>query len=66
MTDESPPAPGWWQASDGHWYAPEAHPGYRPPSPPPGSIQARQAGDRWVLVLAVVVVVIVALIRATG
>jgi len=26
--------PGWWQASDGHWYAPEQHPSYG--SPPPG------------------------------
>jgi hypothetical protein len=23
--------PGWWQASDGYWYAPELHPGYSPP-----------------------------------
>ncbi len=22
--------PGWWQASDGNWYAPELHPEYRP------------------------------------
>ena len=26
--------PGWWQASDGKWYSPEKHPGYRPPPPP--------------------------------
>lgn len=26
--------PGWWQASDGKWYAPELHPSYRPPTPP--------------------------------
>ncbi len=27
--------PGWWQASDGKWYPPESHPGYRaPPSVP--------------------------------
>lgn len=25
---------GWWQASDGKWYAPEQHPDYRPPPPP--------------------------------
>lgn len=24
---------GWWIASDGRWYPPEAHPGYRHPSP---------------------------------
>ena len=27
--------PGWWQASDGRWYAPERHPDYRPRPPPP-------------------------------
>lgn len=27
--------PGWWQASDGKWYAPELHPNYQPPVPPP-------------------------------
>jgi hypothetical protein len=27
--------PGWWQASDGKWYAPEQHPNYQPPPPPP-------------------------------
>lgn len=26
---------GWWQASDGKWYAPEQHPDYRPPAPNP-------------------------------
>ena len=26
---------GWWQASDGKFYAPEAHPDYKPPPPPP-------------------------------
>ena len=29
----SPQGPGWWQASDGQWYAPEQHPDYRPPQP---------------------------------
>ena len=31
--------PGWWQASDGRWYAPERHPDWRrpvPPAPAPG------------------------------
>lgn len=27
----TPPAPGYWKASDGNWYPPETHPGYRPP-----------------------------------
>jgi hypothetical protein len=26
---ESMEGPGWWQASDGRWYAPELHPSYR-------------------------------------
>jgi hypothetical protein len=26
---------GWWQASDGKFYAPESHPDYKPPPPPP-------------------------------
>ena len=25
--------PGWWEASDGKWYAPELHPDYRVPAP---------------------------------
>ncbi len=29
-----PPGPGYWQASDGNWYPPEAHPGYRMMAPP--------------------------------
>jgi Domain of unknown function (DUF4190) len=29
------PRPGWWQASDGRWYAPEQHPNYVPPPSSP-------------------------------
>ena len=29
---ETPPAPGWWRASDGNWYPPEAHPNAPRPS----------------------------------
>jgi hypothetical protein len=36
---EAPSGPGWWQASDGKWYAPETAPA---PPPPPSSVQARQ------------------------
>ncbi len=28
-----PPAPGWWLASDGNWYPPQATPGGPPPAP---------------------------------
>jgi len=31
---DAPEGPGWWMASDGHWYPPELHPSYRPPPPP--------------------------------
>ncbi len=30
-----PEGPGWWQASDGKWYAPELHPNYLPAPPAP-------------------------------
>jgi hypothetical protein len=37
MSDQSQ-GPGWWQASDGKWYAPELHPDYRPAVPPPPQV----------------------------
>jgi hypothetical protein len=40
MSDQSQ-GPGWWQASDGKWYAPETHPNYVPP--PPGASGAVSA-----------------------
>ena len=30
---ETSQGPGWWQASDGKWYAPEQHANYLPPPP---------------------------------
>ena len=47
MTDETtpranapiPPAPGWWLASDGNWYPPQATPGGPPPTGFPMSPQ---------------------------
>lgn len=32
---DTPSTPDWWQASDGKWYSPEAHPDFRPAVPPP-------------------------------
>lgn len=32
---DTPLGDGWWQASDGKFYAPEQHPDYTPPPPPP-------------------------------
>ena len=51
---DAPQGPGWWQASDGQFYAPELHPDYRPPvagpetggygQPGPGQGQDNQPG----------------------
>ena len=32
---DTPQGPNWWQASDGKWYPPEAHPSASTPPPPP-------------------------------
>ena len=32
---DAPQGPGWWQASDGKWYAPELHPDHQPTAPTP-------------------------------
>lgn len=37
---DTPAGPGWWEASDGKWYAPELHPDRRPPPPPEESLPA--------------------------
>lgn len=46
MSDTSQ-GPGWWLASDGKWYPPERHPGYRPSEVPSAvpSNQFPQGGD---------------------
>jgi hypothetical protein len=33
MPPPAPPTPGWWLASDGNWYPPEAAPGAAPAAP---------------------------------
>ena len=33
MPPPTPPTPGWWLASDGNWYPPEAAPGVTPAAP---------------------------------
>jgi Domain of unknown function (DUF4190) len=40
----APPVPGWWQASDGNWYPPEAAPGGAPPAGPYGPPPAAPYG----------------------
>ena len=40
MTDDTPPQPGWWQASDGQWYPPQQP--QQPPAPAPAPPDATQ------------------------
>lgn len=48
-----PPGPGWWQASDGNWYPPDAQPGALPPPPvrqpevPPGEGWWKATDGNW-------------------
>ncbi len=66
---DSQPGPGWWLASDGRWYPPEARPG--PPPPPPFSPQptfAQPGGaagmpaprgqvPQWLVIVGIVVII---------
>ena len=53
--EHSPPAPGWWLASDGHWYAPVGDVGAAYPNayldaplPPPEDVASdRASSDDW-------------------
>ena len=38
--------PGWWQAADGKWYAPELHPNYQPPAAAPQPAAAPPAAPQ--------------------
>jgi hypothetical protein len=42
----APPGPGWWMASDGHWYAPELNPSTRT-APPPGPGWWMASDGQW-------------------
>ena len=42
-----PPGPGWWMASDGNWYPPEAVPAPRPPQPPPPPPESSPSPGWW-------------------
>ncbi|MEE9414069.1 MAG: neutral zinc metallopeptidase [Acidimicrobiales bacterium] len=52
---DTPPGPGWWQASDLRWYPPEQKPGYTPdfspeaaPTlPPPETLAPGQPAANW-------------------
>ena len=57
--------PGWWQASDGKWYAPESSPTSGLPSPPAQAASPRTAGSSsgvrptfWVMIGAAVLVML--------
>lgn len=39
--------PGWWQASDGRWYPPEAHPDAASAQVPPPAPQQAPSGSAW-------------------
>jgi hypothetical protein len=59
MSDQSQ-GPGWWQASDGQWYAPEASypPPTEPPSGPPGASRPSWWMSPVALWLAIVAVLV--------
>ena len=42
---DTPQGPGWWQASDGRWYAPEQVPSPQSPVPPPFSQPTTPGGN---------------------
>src|SRR5690349_18488675 len=55
-----PRGPGWWQASDGRWYPPQARPAY-PPQPfgagPP--VPQKKSSNHGVLIAVLIVVAVV-------
>lgn len=60
-----PPPPGWWQASDGNWYAPELHPGVQAPQPAPQQVatltttgQPPSPRARWFLPSVILLVLV--------
>jgi hypothetical protein len=63
-----PRGPGWWRASDGRWYPPQAPPAYPPQAPParpPQPIGAgppaphKKSGGHGVLIAVLIVVAVV-------
>lgn len=61
-----PTGPGWWQATDGRWYAPEQHPAWRPAplappaAAPPPAARAAAASRSPAIPLLVTLVVLLA------
>ena len=56
------PPPGWWQASDGNWYAPELHPAAPAQPPPPQPMAALTSQERprgrWMVPVLIVLALI--------
>jgi hypothetical protein len=70
-----PGGPGWWQASDGRWYPPQAEPGYPPPGPygygpqPPRPQRRRSGCTTAVLIvgaLAAMAVLLIVMLAIAG
>ena len=58
--DSQPNEPGWWFASDGRWYPPEAWPGTRAHRPRRGVwVTAAWVGAGFVLILIAIAIVVV-------
>ncbi len=57
-----PPAPGWWQASDGNWYPPQSA------APPPPTAAKKRRGCMPIMLggLAILVVIIIVVAIAGG
>src|SRR5438128_11676071 len=74
MSDVSQ-GPGWWQASDGKWYPPQATPGPAtapPPQPVPGQAPAPKKRGRGCLysvvglIALIVIIVVIAAVAGGG
>src|SRR5207253_8235812 len=70
MSDVSQ-GPGWWQASDGKWYPPQATPGPAtspPPQPVPGQAPAPKKRGRGCLysVVGLLALIVIIVIIAAG
>lgn len=69
---DAPQGPGWWQASDGRFYAPEHHPNYVAPAafPAESPVSTNRGCVKWGLMaagaLAALLVVAVALFAAAA
>ncbi|MEA3076391.1 MAG: hypothetical protein QOF60_1299 [Actinomycetota bacterium] len=64
MSDQ-PPGPGWWKASDGNWYPPQAQPqpqGQVPGTPPPPASKGLGKGCLFAAIGAFVIFALIAVV----